>query len=119
MGYVTRSMFVVMTAAVVIAIAGAVYGSRGFEITNTLIDGVPTTHDPAWASGEMDMDTAIYDHVEVVRGSTGLVAGPGNPSAAINLARKIASSKVLTGDVSFQGGSWTRIVLTSISLRRW
>uniref|UniRef100_A0A1I7YVU3 TonB-dependent siderophore receptor n=1 Tax=Steinernema glaseri TaxID=37863 RepID=A0A1I7YVU3_9BILA len=30
-------------------------------------------------------DMAIYDHVEVVRGATGLMQGSGTPSAAINM----------------------------------
>ncbi|WP_022960859.1 TonB-dependent siderophore receptor [Halopseudomonas pelagia] len=84
------------------------FAARGFDITNLQIDGVPTTWSSGWAAGETDMDTLIYDRVEIVRGATGLVTGAGNPSAAINLVRKRADSKVFTGSVSGQVGSWDR-----------
>ena len=83
------------------------FAARGFDITNFLIDGVPTTFDAGWSAGQSSMDTAIYDRVEVVRGATGLVTGPGNPSAAINLVRKHADSKQLTGSASLELGSWS------------
>ena len=33
-------------------------------------------------------DTAIYERIEIIRGSTGLTNGAGNPSASINYVRK-------------------------------
>lgn len=77
---------------------------RGFEVSSFQFDGVPVAngnnvnHDLA--------STAIYDRVEIVRGSTGLLNGAGEPSAAINLVRKHADSKVFTGTVSAKAGSW-------------
>ncbi|MGY2290392.1 TonB-dependent siderophore receptor [Pseudomonas sp. SDO528_S397] len=79
------------------------YYSRGFAINNYEIDGVPT-------SSRLDnytQNTAMYDRVEVVRGSTGLISGMGDPSATINLIRKRPTA---TPQVSIGGeaGSWDR-----------
>jgi len=82
------------------------FTARGFDIDNLQIDGVPTTWDQPWSSGEVLGSLAIYDRVEVVRGATGLMTGAGNPSAAINLVRKRASSKTLTGSAELGIGRW-------------
>ncbi len=84
------------------------FAARGFDITNLQIDGVPTTWSSGWAAGETEMDTVLYDRVEIVRGATGLVTGAGNPSAAINLVRKRADSEQFRGFVSGQVGSRDR-----------
>ncbi|MDX5299735.1 MAG: TonB-dependent receptor plug domain-containing protein, partial [Gammaproteobacteria bacterium] len=84
------------------------FSARGFDITNLQIDGVATTWSPGWTAGETVMDTAIYDRIEVVRGASGLIAGAGNPAAAINLVRKRADSQTLTGHTRFSAGSWDR-----------
>lgn len=82
------------------------FTARGFDIDNLQIDGVPTTWDQPWSSGEVVGSLAIYDRVEVVRGATGLMTGAGNPSAAINLLRKRAASKQLTGSAEIGIGRW-------------
>jgi outer membrane receptor for ferric coprogen and ferric-rhodotorulic acid len=77
----------------------------GFEITSFQFDGVPV------ATGNVGIETtntAIYDRIEVVRGSTGLITGAGEPSAAINLVRKQANSDRFTGTISTEAGSWDR-----------
>lgn len=84
----------------------AQFTARGFKINSLLIDGVPTIWDQAWSSGEIWSSLAMYDRVEVVRGSTGLVAGAGEPSAAINLVRKRATATRLSGQVEASVGSW-------------
>lgn len=84
------------------------FTARGFDIDSLMIDGVPTTWDQAWSSGEIMTSLAIYDRVEVVRGATGLTTGAGDPSAAINLVRKRATSKTLTGTVELDVGSWNK-----------
>ncbi|ODN68217.1 TonB-dependent siderophore receptor [Methylophaga muralis] len=84
------------------------FSARGFGIDNYQIDGVPTTWEAGWAAGESQMDTVIYDRIEVVRGASGLISGEGNPSAAINLVRKKADSKEFTGYASISAGSWDR-----------
>lgn len=92
------------------------FTARGFDINNLQIDGVPTTWDQAWSSGEVASSLAIYDRVEVVRGATGLMTGAGNPSAAINLVRKRANSKEFKGSAEIGVGSWNeRRVLVDVS----
>jgi len=82
------------------------YYSRGFAIDNFMVDGIPTTFASRWNLGDAQSDTALYERIEVVRGATGLLTGPGNPSAAINMVRKHADSKEFTGNVSASYGSW-------------
>lgn len=84
----------------------AQFNARGFDINALMIDGVPTSWEQPWSSGEILTSLAIYDRVEVVRGATGLMTGAGNPSAAINLVRKRAASKELKGSVELGFGSW-------------
>ncbi|WP_219212363.1 ferric-rhodotorulic acid/ferric-coprogen receptor FhuE [Variovorax boronicumulans] len=83
------------------------YYARGFSITNFQYDGIPTAGTSNWYAGESELDAALYDRVEGVRGATGLLTGAGNPAASINLVRKHADSKVLTGEVSLGAGSWS------------
>lgn len=80
--------------------------ARGFDITNYQIDGVPLSWSLGADSGETIADVAIYERVEFVRGSTGLLTGAGDPSASINLVRKTASATELEGFVSAAYGSW-------------
>ncbi|MBB1603410.1 ferric-rhodotorulic acid/ferric-coprogen receptor FhuE [Variovorax sp. UMC13] len=83
------------------------YYARGFSIGNFQYDGIPTAGTSNWYAGESELDAALYDRVEVVRGATGLLTGAGNPAASINLVRKHADSKVLAGEVSLGAGSWS------------
>lgn len=77
--------------------------ARGFEIDYYQIDGMPTSY-----TGYQQQDLSIYDRVEIVKGANGLMTGAGNPAAAINLVRKHANSKKLTGDITLKAGSWDR-----------
>lgn len=80
--------------------------SRGFLINNVQYDGIPTVvGSTVNGSGIGALDTAFYDRVEVVRGGSGLLTGTGNPSAAINLARKRPLSE-FTASFSLGAGSW-------------
>ncbi|PZQ50156.1 MAG: hypothetical protein DI556_08800 [Rhodovulum sulfidophilum] len=63
------------------------YTARGNAITNTQYDGL-TQPNAWWAQEGSPDDMVIYDRVEVVRGATGLMDGPGSPSASVNLVRK-------------------------------
>lgn len=83
--------------------------ARGFEITNFQIDGAP------FQTGNVGFDetsTAIYERIEIVRGSTGLLNGAGQPSASVNLIRKHADSMARTGEFSLEGGTWNRLAAT-------
>ena len=84
----------------------AQFNARGFEINALMIDGVPTIWEQPWSSGEIFSSLAMYDRVEVVRGANGLMAGAGDPSASLNMARKRANSTYLTGSVEVSGGTW-------------
>ncbi|WP_230492794.1 ferric-rhodotorulic acid/ferric-coprogen receptor FhuE [Martelella alba] len=84
------------------------YYSRGYLINNYLFDGIPTIVTDVWDLGDTKSDTAIYDRIEVVRGANSLALGSGNPSASINMIRKHADSKQLTGSLSVETGSWNK-----------
>ncbi|MFU8927998.1 TonB-dependent siderophore receptor [Acinetobacter puyangensis] len=79
--------------------------ARGFDVDYFLYDGVPSS-----SSIEMDNatdpDLSMYDRIEVVKGANGLTTGAGNPAVAINMIRKHANAKELTGSVSTSFGSW-------------
>lgn len=74
-----------------IGASGAFY-ARGFPISKLMLDGLPTGLGGNGTFNADNEDLAIYDRVEVVRGSTGLTNGSGSPSAAINLVRKRPSA---------------------------
>ena len=80
--------------------------ARGFSIDNFQYDGVPTQFASQYGAGETEVDSVLYDRVEIVRGATGLLTGAGDPSAAINLVRKRANSKVFTGTLAASAASW-------------
>lgn len=84
------------------------YYSRGFEIDNYMVDGIPTYFESRWNLGDAQSDTALLERVEVVRGATGLMSGTGNPSASINMVRKHADSREFKGNVSAEYGSWNK-----------
>lgn len=77
--------------------------ARGFDVDYYLFDGVPSSSELDIAS---DPDLSMYDRVELVKGANGLMTGAGNPSIAINMVRKHANSKELTGTLSSSYGSW-------------
>ncbi|KAF0804946.1 TonB-dependent siderophore receptor family protein 9 [Alcanivorax xiamenensis] len=79
------------------------FSSRGFSIRQFQFDGLLTPISNFWNFGATDLDAAIYDRVEVIRGATGLMSGAGEPSALVNFVRKrpgrefAASGAVSTG----------------------
>ena len=62
------------------------FTSRGFDVQNFQLDGfgLPFTNGAQWG----DLDTAIYDHIDILRGANGLMTGTGLPSATVNFALK-------------------------------
>ncbi len=84
--------------------------ARGFEIGNFQLDGVPFENGNI---GLEETSTAIYERIEVVRGATGLMQGAGEPSASINLVRKHATARELTGQLTLEAGSWSRFSSTA------
>lgn len=81
------------------------YSSRGFSIENFQYDGVPTTINSAFSAGNSLSNTAIYDRVEVLKGSAGLLTGAGQPGAVINLVRKRPTA-VPQKQITVGAGSW-------------
>lgn len=79
------------------------YTARGFDITNFQVDGLGAPF--AYDNVQGDIDTAIYDRVEVLRGANGLMSGAGNPSATINFIRKRPTREAQAA-VSGSAGSW-------------
>ncbi|MFJ4345347.1 TonB-dependent siderophore receptor [Pseudomonas sp. NPDC089401] len=83
------------------------YYARGTLIDNLMYDGVPTTTGGGGSDAVDAADMAMFDRVEVVRGSTGLMQGAGNPSASINMVRKQPTATP-QASVQVSGGSWDR-----------
>lgn len=77
--------------------------ARGFDVDYYLFDGIPSSSELDIAS---DPDLSMYDRVELVKGANGLMTGAGNPAIAINMIRKHANAKELTGTLSSSYGSW-------------
>jgi len=82
------------------------FTSRGFEL-GTMIDGVPTLSFSSVAGEASMLSTAIYDRVEVIRGSAGLLSGSGSPGGVVNLVRKRPTTE-FAGHVTGGFGSWNR-----------
>lgn len=81
------------------------YSARGFDITNFQYDGIGIPF--VYGNVEGDLDTAIYERVEVVRGANGLMSGTGNPSATINFVRK-RPTLAPQARIDLTGGSWDK-----------
>ena len=77
------------------------YFSRGFQITDFQVDGIPTYS----GSTNQEYDTALYERVEVVRGANGILTGVGVPSATINMVRK-RPQREFAASVAVTAGSW-------------
>ncbi|MFT4103405.1 MAG: TonB-dependent receptor plug domain-containing protein, partial [Burkholderiaceae bacterium] len=82
--------------------------SRGFQLDNVVYDGLPIPIGlfgnnawDGWASVSMDP----VDSVTVVRGSTGLMTGNGQPGGTIALTRK-RPTESLQGSVAMTLGRW-------------
>ena len=76
------------------------FSASGLDITGFQIDGLNTDFVQQAAMGEYGINTDMFDHVEIVRGATGLMSGSGDPSANVNLIRKRADSTVPATELS-------------------
>ncbi|MDB5993364.1 MAG: TonB-dependent receptor [Pseudomonas sp.] len=82
------------------------FSARGFAITNFQYDGVNIPYDGVYGENPNNSDDAAsLDHIEVIKGSTGLMTGAGDPSATVNLIRK-KPTKEFKASVSATAGSW-------------
>jgi outer membrane receptor for ferric coprogen and ferric-rhodotorulic acid len=81
------------------------YTARGFDITNFQYDGIGIPF--VYGNVEGDLDTAMFERVEVIRGANGLMSGTGNPSATINFVRKRPTTTP-QARIDLTGGSWDK-----------
>jgi outer membrane receptor for ferric coprogen and ferric-rhodotorulic acid len=79
------------------------FNARGFDISNFQVDGIGLPL--LWGVQFGDLDTALFERVEAVRGANALMTGIGNPSATINYVRKRPTDR-LQANLSAQLGSW-------------
>lgn len=89
------------------------YTARGFDVTNFIFDGVgiPLTY----SAQAGDLDTAMFDRIEVLQGANGLSVSTGNPSATVNFVRK-RPTPVFQASAGLTLGAWdTRRIDADIS----
>ncbi|WP_030538274.1 TonB-dependent siderophore receptor [Sphingobium sp. DC-2] len=84
------------------------YSARGFDIQTFQIDGIGMPF--AFEIQTGSIDTAIYDHIDVVRGAPGLLSSTGNPSAVVKFIRK-RPLKTFQASASAQYGSYDNLRL--------
>ena len=75
--------------------------SRGFEFDNLNFAGLPAPLSSIYGT---QPDMAIIDHVEILRGPSGLFGGTGEPTGAINMRLKQAGD-ILGGSASITVGA--------------
>lgn len=63
-----------------------IYTARGFEVQMTQIDGLGVSN--SWGTVVGQLDTFLFDRIELIRGANGLLTGVGNASGTINHVRK-------------------------------
>ncbi|THT97474.1 TonB-dependent siderophore receptor [Lampropedia puyangensis] len=80
------------------------YYARGHQIDRVQFDGVSLD---MGGSAFVQTDMAVIDHMEVVRGATGLLRGAGKPSAAVNLVRKKPTAD-FKASAELTLGSWDK-----------
>ena len=78
------------------------YSARGFDVMLTQIDGLGMTN--AWGIAENQLDTFLFEKIELIRGANGLLTGVGNASGTINYVRKRPTNKD-GGEAQFTLGS--------------
>lgn len=79
------------------------YTSRGFDVTNFQFDGIGMPFTGGNQQG--DIDTAMFERVDILRGANGLLSGTGNPSATINFVSK-RPTRDLRASAGLTLGSW-------------
>ena len=79
------------------------YTARGFQITNRQVDGIGLALQTGIQFG--DLDAALFERVDIVRGANAIMTGVGNPSATINYLRKRPTQQ-FQANASAYGGSF-------------
>lgn len=78
--------------------------ARGFALSQWMVDGMSVSSDKNF---DLSQSLAFYDRVEVVQGASGLMNGMGNPSAALNLVRKLPTAQPRV-ELQLRAGSWAQ-----------
>lgn len=85
------------------------FESRGFQMKNIQQDGVSglagAISGNAFYAASENNDLFIYDHVDVLRGATGLTEGSGSPGGTVNLVRK-RPTDTFQAFTTMEIGSW-------------
>jgi outer membrane receptor for ferric coprogen and ferric-rhodotorulic acid len=81
----------------------ATFNSRGFEIQLTQLDGLGMSND--WGTVVGQLDTFLFERIELIRGANGLLTGVGNASGTVNYVRKRPTNKD-SGEIGVTGGSY-------------
>ncbi|TKW68220.1 MAG: TonB-dependent siderophore receptor [Paracoccus denitrificans] len=76
--------------------------ARGFEYDSLYLNGLPTPLSSIYGT---QADMATVDHIEILRGPSGLFTGTGEPAGAINMRLKQAQAE-RAFTVNTQVGSW-------------
>ena len=79
------------------------FTARGLDVNNFQIDGIGVPFSSEEQMG--DIDTFLYDRIEILKGANGLTSNPGNPSATINFVRK-RPTRETQAQLGFSYGSW-------------
>lgn len=79
------------------------YNSRGFDVTNFQVDGIGLPLIFGIQFGELD--TILFERVDIVRGANAIMTGIGNPSATVNYIRKRPLNE-FGGHIGVSGGSY-------------
>ncbi|MBD1551623.1 TonB-dependent siderophore receptor [Pseudomonas typographi] len=89
------------------------FAVRGLDVSNFQLDGIGVPFSSEEQMG--DIDTVLYDHIDVLKGANGLAANPGNPSATVNFVRK-RPTRDAQAQASLGYGSWaTRRTTADVS----
>lgn len=78
-----------------------IFYARGYPADSYLLDGLNVRTD----TNMVDLDLAIFDRIEVMRGPAGLFQGAGEPGLTVSLARKRALAPFGVRTM-LSGGSW-------------
>lgn len=79
------------------------YTARGFNITTFQEDGVGIPFPMGLVGG--DIDVALYDRIEILRGANSMLTNTGTPSATVNMIRKRPTHDFQAA-VNVSYGSW-------------
>ena len=83
----------------------ATFNSRGFDIQLTQLDGLGMSN--SWGTVVGQLDTFLFEKIELIRGANGLLTGVGNASGTINYVRKRPTNED-GGEVNVTFGSWNK-----------